>query len=273
MALILLLIIDFNFSLTCCSMKSVLHFFLYPVCFVSTTYLVFHSVGFLSWKHKHLCKLVFFSSSFCFFSFQLFDSISIPHCVQSVLRAAGPRTYVGNHDCSAVSSKRPFENLSQFRSSKRCMLLLHIYCSNALFQSQQTFIDFSTIYPCLLICIYHICSSFRSSQVNKAHRSKHLIASFELKRNCKNRMRSGRIHIGSSLASCSFFQSKLQHIKQLLFIIHSSLCKPLNANSLLVVLSTMQKLSVVQQVKKLGAVNLIKTHTSLKLIVVFMLKQ
>ena len=86
-----------------------------------------------------------------------------------MLAAGSCWTDVCDHSCLAVASERVFQDLCQFAASEGCMLLFEIEGTNALFQCQERFIDFSSIHSCLAVLVHGVGASFTTRQINEAH--------------------------------------------------------------------------------------------------------
>lgn len=98
---------------------------------------------------------------------QLLDSISVSKGVESVLAAGLARTHVTDHDCFTVAYKRVLEDLSQFRASERCVLLVLVQGSDTLLQSKQRLVDFSSVDSSLFLLVHVVRASLTSCQINK----------------------------------------------------------------------------------------------------------
>ena len=65
----------------------------------------------------------------------LLDAVSIPQCVQRMLRARIRRGHIGNHGCPAVAGEAISEHLRQLAAAERQVLLLQIERPDTLLQS------------------------------------------------------------------------------------------------------------------------------------------
>lgn len=97
-------------------------------------------------------------------------------------------TNIADHCSFTAAHERVFQHQRQFALSKLNVVFLQIEGSDAFFQSQETFVDFSTFIPRHLIVVYGVSSSFTSSKIDKAHPGMNLGILTTFKLHLKNRM-------------------------------------------------------------------------------------
>ena len=103
------------------------------------------------------------------FSLHFLHSVGVPEGVESVFSARVGRAHVADHGCLTAAHERVFQDQGQFALSKLDVVLLQVECPDALFESEETFIDFPAFISRHFIVVYSVSASFTSGKIDKAH--------------------------------------------------------------------------------------------------------
>lgn len=83
---------------------------------------------------------------------------------------------ISDHDSFTISDEGVFEDKSQLGPSERSVVFALIESSDALFESKEGFVDFSTIDFGLFILVSYISTSFASGQIDEGKFTVDIIA-------------------------------------------------------------------------------------------------
>lgn len=237
------------------------------LCFRVDLYWFLASIFLSSCKHQIISQTIPVPTSpLSITPLQLFDSISIPQSVKSMLTGSKGRTNISYHDCLAVSYKGVFKNEGQLRSTERNMVFALVQSTNALLKGQKWLIYFCSIDSSLLITSWDISSSLTSSKINKTHFSLGFESLLISKDNSEHSMRSWGGIIGSSLAGDSHWRPIVDQTHNWVDIGDNGLSQLHDVDLSSAVLPYWTSMSVIQKVVSLPAVNFEEGETDIHMI-------
>lgn len=98
----------------------------------------------------------------------LFQTFCVPECVNCMIRRRRPRVNARNHNNLRLlfCKERVSQHHRELGGSKRNVVTLHVQCSDAFFECQQTFVDLCTFQSSLTVVTLAVSCSFRSCQID-----------------------------------------------------------------------------------------------------------